>query len=95
MSRDKGALSIARCGNDEAVKPSPPVDLWEQMDKLHKEVDIHSGEDPGFTPEEYASHYGLNLNGARSRLSRLVSMGKMKGGWAQRNGKMRRVFRPV
>ena len=58
-------------------KPTPPGDLWEQVDSLNESM-YHQRPGPEwFTAREYKEHYGM-LTGASERLYRMVQKGQLE-----------------
>ena len=81
MRDSKGALQIASRAGDEAVKPEPPKDMWEKLDKLVAEqLKQTVGKPPegSFDADGYAAHTGLKKSSVQHRLFDLVKAGKLK-----------------
>ena len=76
------------------MKPEPPADFWEKMDKVHESEGLNS-DDLGVTVEQYAKQYGFSANVARHRLGRMVESGKLIRGKRFENGIVRVVYRPA
>lgn len=74
------------------MKPQPPSDLWDKMDRLNKTNGYYEN-DPGFSIVEYAERYGIPPNIARCRLNRWVEKGHLTKGRSTRNGKTCVVYR--
>lgn len=63
-------------------KPTPPVDLWAQIDAAKKEayVSLASEAKPEgcITTGDYADHYKIGREGARAHLQKCVRAGTME-----------------
>lgn len=81
MPNLKRALSLAVSRSNEAVKPQPPADLWQQMDEICAELNMNKCvvRGPGmFTSREYADRYSISVSAASVRLRKLIKLGKVE-----------------
>lgn len=73
-------------------KPTPPSDLWAQMDAI---LGAPEEEMEGISIGEYAQRHRLSDKTARRYLDRAVQEGKLiQGKRKARNNNWERVFRP-
>lgn len=83
MSHPKRAIHPPSRRSHEAVKPVPPIDLWQQMDKHLAEVapiiPARDVNDPNqFTREMFQRKYRVTAAVARKKLCKLVEHGRIK-----------------
>lgn len=95
MPHKKGTVQPSPGSDSGRVKPEPPVDLWERMDRIHAETGTRTNNDPGFTVPEYAAKYGVSRTLAHNRLAHMARNGKLKPGWRIVEGRSIRVFEPI
>lgn len=81
MQSAKRNLQIAARSNHDSLKPQPPADLWEQLDKLCADLNmpviVERG--PGmFTATEYGHKYGIGREAAATRLRKLTDLGRVE-----------------
>lgn len=93
MRSAKTDLRPARTKNRPLLKPQPPDDLWEKMDKIVAED--HQPRFKGFTVVEYAERYGIPRATADTALGRKLEKGEVERGWDKQNRSWCRVFRPI
>jgi hypothetical protein len=77
MPRGQGTVRSTARSSDEAMKPTPPDDLWTKLDAAC--ADMVRPADT-FTASEYGKHGGLTTEAARHRLNKLVEKGKVETG---------------
>ena len=65
-------------------------DFWSKLDALyHKQCDRPAN---SFTCKEYAQRYGLSLNQAQNRLTRMAEAGKLASEKCIVDGRLMRVY---
>lgn len=94
MPNKKGTLQPAPRTDNVAVKPEPPIDLWERMEEVNVSAGFYSTEDtgPGFTIAEYMKKFKLKRDTARKRLDLLAQQGKVNMRRAVRDGKPCKIY---
>jgi len=60
-----------------ALKPKAPIDLWERMEAIERDVLIRRPPN-SFTASEYAVKRGVSRSKASTDLYRLAKLGKVK-----------------
>jgi Fic family protein len=80
MPRGQGTIRPPSRASDEAVKPTPPDDLWDKLDALQEHFARPIGT---FTLNEYQQRFGLKPSTAGRRLKELLKLGKVErvGKW--------------
>lgn len=80
---------------DQAVKPTPPPDLWEKMDAVIRKDQEDLPHSNGITVSEFARRYGIEYTAARHKVERLVKEGKLKVGFSNRRDRIVKVYEPA
>jgi len=76
-------------------KPKPSFS-WDQIDALRTEAGLaYDAPEGAVTVYDWAKRYGLTRKGAQNQTAALVRAGKLKAGWALRNGTRLRVYWPA
>lgn len=80
MPSPKRTLQIAACSNgSNALKPEPPVDLWEQLEKHIQALPTGFEPPPGaFTKKQFREKFNLSHARANARLEKLLKAGKIQ-----------------
>lgn len=97
MSRNKKAVPATDTPPDTSIdeKPTPPADLWEQMDKVHEDYLKQKNLITGFTSDDYATRYNVGKSTARKQLNQMVQMKTVIVTKAMRNGHLVKVYNLV
>lgn len=73
------------------LKPKPPADLWEQMDKV--QAADHQPRFQGFTIYECAKRYGILPRTVTSKMRNMIERGTVEQGWRRTTKHWLRVYR--
>jgi hypothetical protein len=62
------------------MKPKPPCDLWAKLDTEMRLAQVHTDPKPpdGFTFLEFKEKFHLSEGQGRTRINRLLALGKVK-----------------